>query len=173
MPLSPDELHTLLDTTNELAKEMTGLRLALATADRRSRWARTVGTVGVVVGIIGGAVGLLGVAVGVSAQDTADTNAKIRKETQVSACIQSNLTTQRTRDALIAGVSVLTQPNPNRGANEQASVDRFVVEYSRHIQAALPFRDCSSGGITAYFLNPPIDPALGSLIVPTTTTTGG
>lgn len=173
MPLNPDELHHLLETIDALKGEITGLRLILGTADRRSRWARSVAVVGVVVGIIGGAVGLIGVAVGVAAQDTADTNAKVRKETQISACVQANLTTQRTRDALIAGVSVLTQPNPNRGANEQASVDRFVVEYSRHIQAALPYRDCSAGGISAYYANPPIDPALGGLVVPTTTTTGG
>lgn len=170
MPLSPDELHSLVGTIDALKGEMTGLRLALITADRRARWARSVAIVGVVVGIIGGAVGAGGVVVGASAQDTADTNTRNRKESQIASCVQANLTNQRTRDALIAGVSVLTQPDPRRGEIEQARVDRFVVEYSRHINAALPYRDCSPGGIVAYYKNPPIDPALEAGV--TTTTRG-
>ena len=171
MPLTPDELHTLVDTLDDVEKEMTGLRIALATTDRRSRWSRSVAVVGVVAGIIGGAVGIGGVVVGASAQATADDLATTRTEAQVSACVQDNLATRRTRDALIAGVSVLAQPSPTRGPNEQASVDRFVVEYTRHISNALPFRDCSPGGIASYYEHPPVDPALGAGL--TTTTTGG
>lgn len=173
MPLSPDEYQHLFEAMDTLKGEMTGLRLALVTTDKRARWSRSVAIVGVVVGIVGGAVGLGGVAVGVSAGATADDLASSRREQQQSSCVQANLTTQRTREALIAGVSVLTQPDPRRGANEQASVDRFVVEYTRHVNSALPFRDCRPEGLTAYFENPPIDPALGSGIGLTTTTTGG
>lgn len=178
MPLTPDELHALVDTIDSVKSEMTGLRIALVTADKRARWARSVAIVGVVAGIIGGAVGFFGVAVGVSAGATADELAATRKESQVSACVQANLTTQRTRDALVAGVSVLTQPDPRRGANEQAAVDRFVVEYTRHVNRALPYRDCSADGIASYYENPPTDPALGvgastTTTVPMPPTTGG
>jgi hypothetical protein len=161
MPLSPEELHSLVGTLDSLKSEMTNLRIALATADKRARWARSVAIVGVVVGIVGGSVGLGGVVVGVSARATADDLAQTRKESQVASCVQSNLTTQKTRSALIAGVSVLTQPNPNRGPNEQAGVDRFVVEYTRNVHSALPYRDCSAEGINRYYENPPVDPALG------------
>jgi hypothetical protein len=160
MPLTPDELHELVATIDGLGREITGLRVALVTADKRSRWARSVAIVGVVAGIIGGAVGVGGVVVGASAQATADDLAASRKEAQVSGCVQANLQTQRTRDALIAGVSVLTGPNPQRDSDEQARVDRFFLEYSNNIKAALPFRDCSPGGIKSYYEHPPIDPAL-------------
>lgn len=169
MPLTPDELHHLVDTIEGLGREMTSLRVALATTDRRARWSRSVAIIGVVAGIIGGAVGLGGVAVGVSARATADDLAKTRKDAQISGCVQSNLAIQRTRDALTAGVSVLTQPDPRRGEVEQARVDRFVIEYSKHVNNALPYRDCSEGGIAAYYENPPVDPALGSGLTTTTT----
>ena len=162
MPLNPEDLHSLVTTIEVLNTEVAGLRIALVNADKRARWARSVAIVGVVAGIIGGAVGLGGVIVGANAKATAEDLAETRRETQVSACIQANLTTQRTRDALIDGVSVLTQPDPRRGDAEQAAVDRFVVEYTRKVNAALPYRDCSPGGIRSYYSHPPIDPALGT-----------
>ena len=171
MPLNPEELHQLVGTIDGLGREITGLRVALVTADKRSRWARSVAIVGVVAGIIGGAVGIGAVLVGMSARATAHDLADSRREAQVSGCVQANLQTQRTRDALVAGVSVITQPDPRREPAQQAAVDRFVVEYTRNVNNALPYRDCSPGGIKSYYQHPPVDPALQ--FATTSTTNGG
>lgn len=171
MPLTHDELDELIVKLDELGDQMVDHRAALVVADRRSRRARLTATVGVVAGIIGGVVGAGGVIVGASAQATADALADSRRETQQAACVQANLTNQRTRDALIAGVGVLAAPDPRRTEAEQARVDRFVVEYTASVQRALPYRDCSKRGIELYYEHPPDDPALGE--PPATTTTGG
>ena len=171
MPLSPEDANALVSTIDVLNTEVAGLRIALISADRKARRGQTVGTVGVVVGIIGGAVGFFGVLVGANARATAEDLAEARKESQVSGCVQANLSTQRTREALKSGVSILSQPDPRRSDAGQASVDRFVIEYSGKVDAALPFRDCSPDGIRAYYDRPPIDPALST--GPTTSTTGG
>lgn len=171
MPLTPDELVKLVSAIDILNTEVSGLRFAMINADKRAKWARSVAIIGVVAGIIGLTVGFIGVTVGASAQSTADDLAATRTETQISSCIQANVSTQRTKEALKSGVSVLTQPDPRRDSAAQASLDRFIVEYSAKVDAALPFRDCSPRGIAAYFARPPADPALGSGLVPTTTTT--
>lgn len=168
MPLTPDELHEFITHLDELSREIATHRALLAVTDRRSRWAKKVAAIGVIIGVLGIMVGAGAVSVGASARATAHDNAAIRKEQQVAACIQANLNTQRTREALIAGVSVLTQPDPRRTPNEQAGVDRFVVEYTGHVNGALPFRDCSAKGILSYYANPPADPALGAGVTTTT-----
>lgn len=173
MTLKSEDLASLVSTIEVLNTEVAGLRLALVNADKRARWARSVAIVGVAVGILGVAVGVGGVLVGASAKATARDLAANRRENSVASCVQANLTTQRTREALIAGVSVLTQPNTNRTDAGQASVDRFVVEYTRKVEAQLPYRDCSEKGVRAYYENPPADPALGApSSVSSTTTTG-
>ena len=173
MPLSPEEYHVLVEKIDESNHEMARLSARLATADKRARWARSVAIVGVIAGIMGGAVGAGGVIVGASAQATADALAASRRETQQSACVQANLTNQRTRDALIAGVEVVAAPDPRRSEMEQARVDRFVVAYTASVQRALPYRDCSRRGIELYFANPPDDPALGEPPGGTTTSIPG
>lgn len=160
MPLNPSELQALVSTIDVLNAEVAGLRQVMVHADKRAKWARSVAIVGVVAGIIGGAVGIGGVVVGASAQATADDLAAARQESLVSGCVQSNLQTQRTREALIAGVSVLTQPDPRRSEAERIALDRFAIEYTRTVNNALPYRDCSPGGIRSYYAHPPTDPAL-------------
>jgi len=163
----------LVGKIDESNREMASLSARLATADRRARWARSVAIIGVIAGIVGGAVGAGGVIVGASAQATADDLAESRRETQQSACVQANLTTWRTRGALIAGIQVLAAPDPRRTEAEQARVDRFVVEYTTSVHNALPYRDCSPRGIAQYFAHPPDDPALGEPPATTTTITIG
>lgn len=171
MPLTPDELGQFITTIDQLTREMRVHEQLLETTNKRSRWAQKVAIIGVGVGLTGLAVGIGGIIFGVAAQATADDLAESRRESQVSACIQANETTERTRDALIAGVSVLTQPDARRTDAQQASVDRFVVEYTRHVDGALPFRDCSRRGIDAYYANPPVDPALGGATTTSTVVT--
>lgn len=168
MPISDEKLVKFVDKVDELTGEMRNHEAELRLVDeelrvtrKRIKRAQKVATIGVVVGIIGVVVGIGGGIFGISAQTTADDLAESRRETQVSSCRQANETTKRTRDALIAGVSVLTAPNPTRTPNDQAAIDRFIVEYQRHVDGALPFRDCSTAGIKAYYANPPVDPALG------------
>lgn len=170
MPLSPEELERFIGTIDQLTAEMRTHEKMLETANRRAAWAKKAAIVGVAVGIAGTVVGFGGLIFGVGAQASTDDLAATRKESQVSSCVQANETTQRTRDALIRGVSVLTQPDPRRGPNEQASVDRFVVQYTRGVEAALPFRDCSIRGIRSYYENPPTDPALGGATTTTVVT---
>lgn len=159
MPLTPDELHQLVDKLDELSRDIAAHKAALAVADRRSRWARTAALVGILVGVLGVAVGIGGAIFGVNAQATADDIARERTDARAGACVQANVTTQRTRDALIAGVSVIDVPDPNRSPDRQQAIDRFIANYTAHIEAALPYRDCSAAGIAAYFTHPPADPA--------------
>lgn len=158
------DVARLISTIDTLRSDISAHKAALVVADRRSRWARTASLVGILVGIIGVAGGISGVAFGSRAQATSDDLVRARRDTQISGCVQANVTTQRTREALIAGVSLVNAPNPTRSAEQQAAADRFVDAYSRQVDAALPYRDCSQGGIAAYFARPPGDPA-------TTTTT--
>lgn len=150
----PEFLQNLIASIDKLTVEMHAHKDQLRITDRRSKWARSSAAVGLVVGAVGVAVGLGGLKYG---HDLASS----RRDAQESGCVQANLTTQRIREALAAGVSVLTQPNPSRGEQEQAAVDRFVVEYTNHVNSALPYRDCSDRGIDAYYDHPPVDPALG------------
>lgn len=174
MNLKPEELASLVSTIEVLNTEVAGLRVALLNADKRARWARSVAVIGVVAGIVGATVGIGGVLVGASAKATARDLAATRRENTVASCVQANLTTQRTREALIAGVSVVAQPNPNRTEAESASVDRFVTDYTRNVEGKLPYRDCSQHGVDSYYENPPADPALGfPSSISSTTTTGG
>lgn len=163
MPLTPDELNTLVHSIDVLNTEVSGLRAAMINADRRARWARSVAIVGVVAGIIGGAVGLGGVMVGASAQRTADDIEVSRQEAGVSSCVQANVQMERTRAALVAGVSVLAQPSdPPRSAAAQERIDEFVRTYTASVEQKLPFRDCSREGIANYLKNPPPDPNKGN-----------
>lgn len=163
MPLTPETAGALISTIDVLNTEVAGLRLAMINADRRARWARSVAIVGVVVGIIGGAVGFGGILVGASAQDTADEIERSRREVSVSSCVQQNVQTSRTREALVAGVSVLAQPtDPPRSPAAQQRVDEFVRTYTDSVEQKLPYRDCSKEGITNYLKNPPPDPNRGN-----------
>lgn len=163
MPLTPDELNTLVHSIDVLNAEVSGLRAAMINADRRARWARSVAIVGVVAGIIGGAVGLGGVIVGASAQQTADDIEVSRREVSVSSCVQANVQTQRTRAAFVAGVAVLAQPSdPPRSAIAQERVEEFVRTYTASVEQKLPYRDCSKEGIANYLRSPPPDPNKGN-----------
>lgn len=158
---SPD-LGRLIATIDSLRADIAGHKAELLVADRRSRWARTAALVGILVGIVGIAVGTGGAIFGVNAQTSADDIARERNDARISGCVQANVTTQRTREALVAGVSVLDVPNPQRTADQQAALDRFIATYTAHVEAALPMRDCSAGGVDAYFARPPADPATTS-----------
>lgn len=155
---SPDFVR-LIATIDTLSRDIGDHKAALVVADRRSRWARTVSVVGICVGILGVAVGIGGALFGMSAQTTADDVGQARRDNLISGCVQQNLTTQRTREALVAGVSVLTNLNPNRTPDEQAAVDEFVRRYTTQVEGALPYRDCSPAGIATYYDHPPADPA--------------
>ncbi len=167
MPLSPEELARFISTVDTLTLEMRVHEEKLVATNKRSARAQNVATIGVAVGIFGVVVGLGGILAGLTARATADDLKQARRDGRVATCIQSNLQTQRTREALLSGVSVLTQPDARRGAAEQTALDRFVVEYGRKVDASLPYRDCSERGIEAYYRHPPDDPALGRM---TTTT---
>lgn len=155
---SPDFVR-LITTIDGLSRDIHAHKSALAAADRRSRWARTVAVVGICVGILGVAVGMGGAIFGLNAQTTADDVSQARRDNLVSGCVQANITTQRTRAALVAGVSVLTTLNPDRTAEQQANVDEFVDRYTTSVERALPYRSCSPEGIAAYYDHPPVDPA--------------
>lgn len=155
---SPD-FYRLISTIDALSRDIAGHKDALVVADRRSRWARTASVVGILVGIIGIAVGTGGAIFGASAQATADDLARSRQEGRVAGCVQGNITTQRTRAALVAGVSVLAAPNQGRSESGQAAVDEFVRRYTAQIEQALPYRDCSARGIDIYYDHAPTDPA--------------
>lgn len=169
MPLTPEELARFIDKTDELTREMQVHEQELRITSRRSERARNVATIGVVAALIGTAVGLGGILIGAGARGTADDLATTRKETQISSCVQANVGTQRTREALVKGVSILSLPDPKRTDAQQAGIDRFVTEYTHSVDAALPYRDCSERGIKLYYANPPDDPALGSVPAPATT----
>lgn len=170
MPLQSENLVVLIGKLDELAVEMKGLSGALKATDQKAKWAKRAATVGIAVGIIGCMVGVIGLVAGWKANDTADQLAQSRREGQISSCVQSNLTTERIRAALIQGVSVVSQPNPNRTEAEQASIDRFVTEYTLRTNSALPYRDCTPRGIEIYYEHPPADPALSPPIITSSTT---
>lgn len=170
MPLSPEDLSRFISTVDALTLEMRVHEEKLMAANRRSARAQNVATIGVVVGIVGVVVGIGGAIFGLTAQSTTEDLKQARRDGRIATCVQSNLQTQRTREALLSGVSVLTQPDPRRSNTEQAAVDRFVVEYGRKVDGSLPYRDCSERGIDIYYQHPPADPALGRV---TTTTKGG
>lgn len=155
MPLTPEELAHLMVKMDELGHEMAVHGAALKVTDRRSRWARTVGTIGVIAGIIGGVVGAGGVLVGASARATAEDVADARREAQVGSCIQANVTTERSREALVNGLLAILPPGQEPTEKQQEIVDR----YTKQVEEALPFRSCSPAGIEAYLRNPPADPA--------------
>jgi len=148
----------------EATAEMEGLKVQLAGANRRSAAAKNVAVIGIVAAVVGLAIGAGGLVYADKAQDTADDVARIQDErraeqadARVSSCIQQNVTTQRTRNALISGVSVLAPGDGEDGASPR--VREFIAGYTARVEKALPYRDCSPEGIAAYFDKPPGDPA--------------
>lgn len=151
-PGSPPDLRRLIGVINDLAQKLEDNKTALAIADRRARWARVVAYVGI-------ATGSVGIVYGIGAKGTADDIQASRREASTSGCVQANVSTERTRGALVAGVSVLSAPSPGRTAEDQAALDTFIKQYTDEVERVLPFRDCSDAGIARYINHPPADPA--------------
>lgn len=163
MPLTPEELHQLIEKLDVVSEEMATHGAKLAVTDQRSRKARSTATVGVIAAIIGLAVGAGGILVGASARATADDINASRRESRESSCIQANVTTKANREALVNGLLAVFPPGQELSENQKKVVER----YSAQVEEALPYRDCSEKGVNAYFRDPPVDPALP----PTSTTT--
>lgn len=158
----PLDFNSLVASLGRAAGEMEGLRDQLAAANRKSASAKNVALIGIAVGVLGVAVGAGGLVYADNAHETADAVAEIqdriiadRTEARIVSCIQQNVTTERTRNALVAGVSALA---PENGAAPERLV-AFIAQYTEAVEKALPYRRCDPKGIEAYFATPPGDPA--------------
>lgn len=165
MPTSSPDFIPFIESVDKLAVEIAAHKAQLTIADRRSRWARTASMVGIVVGVVGIAVGLGGAVFGLAAQTTADDLADSRRETQVSACVQQNVTTERVRVALVQSLLAILPPGQEPTDAQKLIVDRYTTQ----VEQALPYRSCSEAGIKAYFDHPPADPAATQTSSTTTT----
>lgn len=157
----PIDFGGLVRSLGEATAEMEGLKVQLAGANRRSAAAKNVAVIGIVAAVVGLAIGAGGLVYADKAQDTADDVARIQDErraeqadARVSSCIQQNVTTERTRKALIDGVSILAN-----GGEASPRAEEFVAAYTARVERALGYRDCTPAGIAAYFDKPPGDPA--------------
>lgn len=117
--------------------------------------AQNVAKVGVIVGIIGIVVGLVGGAVGLDGRSQAQAIKKARTEARTSACIQANVATSGTRNALITGLLVFADDPQHLTPKEQLILNAYTLQ----VEKAQPYRDCSNSGIEEYYSNPPDDPA--------------
>ncbi len=90
-------------------------------------------------------------------RDSADRREADQAEARVSACVQSNVSTQKTREALVQSILALAADPEHLTPEQQAIADR----YRARVDAALPYRDCDAKGISAYYEDPPADPAKG------------
>lgn len=144
-------LQSTDDTLRTTNRKLATTNEELAKAGKRSWWSLVAGGIGILVGIIG-------VIYGVNAKATTDDINDSRRESRVGSCVQANANTKATREALVAGVAVLALPNPERGMDAQQRLDEFVANYSKAVEAKLPYRDCSEAGITRFFEHPPADP---------------
>jgi len=140
---------------------MEGLKVQLAGANKRSAAAKNVAMIGIVAAVVGLAIGAGGLVYADKAQDTADDVARIQDErraeqaeSRIASCIQQNVNTERTRKALIDGVSILAN-----GGEASPRAEEFVAAYTTRVERALGYRDCTPAGIAAYFDKPPGDPA--------------
>lgn len=79
---------------------------------------------------------------------------RLRDENNVANCIAANVGRDAVRKAVEASLLALVPAGTTLTAEQQARVDL----YNAKVEAGLPFRDCSPGGIKAFLEHQPPDP---------------
>lgn len=158
----PAQVERLIGTIDHLSDDLEDHKEVLVAADKRSRYARRAAIIGIVAGIVGVGVGVWGISVGARAQNTADDVNHLtaqsdaeREANKVSSCVQFNVQRKETREAMKLALTSLAPPEANRTEQQRAALET----YNKSVDLGLPYRDCSSAGIAAYFKSPPRDPA--------------
>lgn len=143
-----EEYQRFEETVDTLNKVLVSHRAELNKAKNVARSGVVVGIIGIIVGLIGGAVGFDG-------RSRAQDIVAARNEARISGCIQSNVATQGSREALASSILVFADDPNHLTPKEQIIADA----YRSRVEHALPYRDCSPEGLDRYFDNPPADPA--------------
>lgn len=79
-----------------------------------------------------------------------------RDAARIAACTNSNVEKLAVRLAVQRSLLTLARPGVPITPEQQTTIDA----YNKAVNDGLPFRDCSPGGIAAYYRNPPSDPAV-------------
>lgn len=97
---------------------------------------------------------LAGVWAGLSARRATEASNRTRAEARVASCQRDNekaLQINALGAAMGGIVDLVNVPNPNRTAEQQAALDRFLAASHAKLDAArIEYRDCTPEGIDAY-----------------------
>lgn len=173
MPLSAEELATLVESIQSLGPEVRHLQEEMR-GDRSSREEETVSRdlqtrklrLLTVVAVIAASLGLLVGAIGIfqardarkaadQAQNAIDAVTQARNEARVVACQSDNDHVTGTNNLVVAMegvIALVNAPNPDRTPEQQTQIDKFIQDSIAELETAREdLRDCSPEGIDAYY----------------------
>jgi hypothetical protein len=148
-PISTSQLDDLIGAIKDLQGELSATRDVVEQSVKNSRTARVLSIVSVALFLI--SFGLFA-----SNHKTIHSINQVRDEARIVACVQENVGIASERVAISESIVALAPPGTVFNADQEARI----AAYGDLVDKLLPFRDCSSEGIAAYYANLPADPAL-------------
>lgn len=151
----------LIEQATRLENSLKELTSTLSKVERRSHVARVLGAIGILVGVIGLIVGVTGVTAARDANHSVDVSDASRTEARIAACNQDSRRVDGLHQAFDLSIRALVPPGQALTPEQQ----EFLARYNQAVVMALPPRDCTPEGITAYYSEQP------ATTVPTPVTT--
>lgn len=140
--------HAVEEASGRVEADRKALEVRIASSQRKTRWQRRAGIIGLVAGIIGTIAGF-------RAQIAIDEMRHQRSEARITACRNDNDTAEKINHlggALKQIITFATPPNPARTPEQQMRAEQFVAQADGVVDdAKVPPRDCSPAGIEAFY----------------------
>lgn len=161
----PNDFGRFFERIDSLTLDMVDLKTSLVKTresvdrvDERAGQMRKVGWASLGTGLVSLIVAALALIGAGNTRQDADDRADEQAQARVSACIQFNAQRQELRETFVGSLVAIMDLNPPDTPEEDQRRSTIVSTYRGTVEAQLPYRDCSDGGIDRYLSNPPADP---------------
>lgn len=150
-PISIAQAEGLTGDMSALSRKLDHHRRDLA------RYRRAVQILTVTLFVVG-VVAVVAAVAAYRAREATEAANQSRQDARESACVQSNVATDKARKALTNSILVLVPGAKTPDDLNPEQRERYDA-YEASVTAALPYRDCTQSGIEEFYDNPPADPA--------------
>lgn len=140
--------HAVEEASARVEADRKALETRIASSQKKTRWQRRAGIVGLVAGIVGTIAGF-------RAQSAIEEMQRQRAGARVTSCTNDNDTAEKINhlgDALKQIITFATPPNPARTPEQEMRAEQFVAQADGAVDdAKVSERDCTPAGIEAYY----------------------